>query len=117
MFYAESKIQQAIVKFAKLCKIDVFSIPNGADVQASNRIRLTKEGLLPGVPDLFFPIASKTFFGLFMEVKSEKGRVSPKQKKIMNKLSWNGYKCVVVYSLDDAIKELKEYLGEDLVEV
>lgn len=117
MFYAESKIQQAIVKFAKLCKIDVFSIPNGADVQASNRIRLTKEGLLPGVPDLFFPIASKTFFGLFMEVKSEKGRVSPKQKKIMNKLSWNGYKCVVVYSLDDAIKELKEYLGEELVEV
>ena len=117
MFYAESKIQQAIVKFAKLCKIDVFFIPNGADVQASNRIRLTKEGLLPGVPDLFFPIASKTFFGLFMEVKSEKGRVSPKQKKIMNKLSWNGYKCVVVYSLDDAIKELKEYLGEDLVEV
>lgn len=116
MFYAESKIQQAIVKFAKLCKIDVFSIPNGADVQASNRIRLTKEGLLPGVPDLFFPIASKTFFGLFMEVKSEKGRVSPKQKKIMNKLSWNGYKCVVVYSLDDAIKELKEYLGEELVE-
>ena len=116
MFYAESKIQQAIVKFAKLCKIDVFSIPNGADVQASNRIRLTKEGLLPGVPDLFFPIASKTFFGLFMEVKSEKGRVSPKQKKIMNKLSWNGYKCVVVYSLDDAIKELKEYLGEKLVE-
>ena len=71
MFYAESKIQQAIVKFAKLCKIDVFSIPNGADVQASNRIRLTKEGLLPGVPDLFFPIASKTFFGLFMEVKSK----------------------------------------------
>lgn len=117
MFYAESKIQQAIVKFAKLCKIDVFSIPNGADVQASNRIRLTKEGLLPGVPDLFFPIASKTFFGLFMEVKSEKWRVSPKQKKIMNKLSWNGYKCVVVYSLDDAIKELKEYLGEELVEV
>ena len=52
-----------------------------------------------------------------MEVKSEKGRVSPKQKKIMNKLSWNGYKCVVVYSLDDAIKELKEYLGEELVEV
>ena len=117
MLYRESQRQTSIVKYAKLCKIDVFSIPNGADVQSSNRIRLTREGLLPGVPDLFFPIASKTFYGLFMEVKSEKGHVSKKQKEVMNKLSWNGYKCVVVYSLDDAIKELKEYLGEELVEV
>ena len=116
MLYQESKIQQSIVKYSKLCNIDVFSIPNGADVNSSNRIRLTREGLLPGVPDLFFPIASNGFHGLFMEVKSEKGHVSKHQKETMSKLSLNGYKCVVVYSLDDAIKEIKEYLGEKLVE-
>ena len=116
MLYQESKIQQSIVKYSKLCNIDVFSIPNGADVNSSNRIRLTREGLLPGVPDLFFPVASNGFHGLFMEVKSEKGHVSKHQKETMSKLSLNGYKCVVVYSFDDAIKEIKEYLGEKLVE-
>ena len=80
MFYRESKIQQAIVKYAKLARLDVFSIPNGADVPASNRIRLKSEGLLPGVPDLFFPVPSKNFHGLFMEVKAENGRLSKEQK-------------------------------------
>lgn len=106
----ESKIQQAIIKYAKLRKLDVFSIPNGADVPAANRMRLKSEGLLPGVPDLFFPVASNVFHGLFMEVKSEKGRLSKEQKNVIKRLSLNGYKCVVVFSLDDAIKEIKEYL-------
>lgn len=112
MFYRESKIQQAIVKYAKLARLDVFSIPNGADVPASNRIRLKSEGLLPGVPDLFFPVSSKNFHGLFMEVKAENGRLSKEQKTIINLLSNNGYKCVVVFSLDDAIKELEIYIKE-----
>ena len=42
--------------------------------------------------------------------------MSHQKKETMSKLSLHGYKCVVVYSLDDAIKELKEYLGEKLVE-
>lgn len=117
MFYRESKIQQAIVKYAKLLKLDVFSIPNGADVPASNRMRLKSEGLLPGVPDLFFPIASNEYNGLFMEVKAEGGRLSKEQKTVIKRLKENGYSCVVVYSLDDAIKEIKEYLGKELVEV
>ena len=111
MLYAESKTQQAIVRYAKLCRFDVFSIPNGADVHASNRIRLTREGLLPGVPDLFFPVASNNYHGLFMEVKSRKGRLSKHQLEVIDKLSLNGYKCCVVYSLDDAIEELKNYFG------
>lgn len=112
MLFLESRTQQAIIKYSKLSHIDVFSIPNGADVSAVNRTRLKGEGLLPGVPDLFFPIANKGFHGLFMEVKSNKGKLSKEQKTVMKKLTENGYKCVVVFSLDNAIKEIESYLRD-----
>ena len=83
MVLRETYTQQGIVTYCKLFHIPVFSIPNGANVDARNRKRLKEEGLLPGVPDLFIPVPCGDKHGLFVEVKSQTGYLSKEQKRFL----------------------------------
>lgn len=114
--FDESQIQQSIMKWAKMADVMhpelqlLHSIPNGASVSNKNRLRLYCEGLKSGIPDLFLPAAKGGYHGLYIEVKTESGRVDKKQKQIMELLTNNGYKCIVVRCAYDAIEEIETYL-------
>ena len=57
-------------------------------------------GMVPGFPDLIvLPYANIGAF--FIEVKAEKGRVSPVQKQVHDMLDNLGYKVCVAKSVDD----------------
>lgn len=66
----------------------VFAIPNGAKLPYTMRngrrvsgeaVRLIKEGLRSGVPDLFLPTPRGRYHGLFMETKHGGNRLTPEQ--------------------------------------
>ena len=105
----ESHTQQAIVKYARMLGLHCFSVPNGAHVSEKNRLRLKAEGLMPGIPDLFIAQPCAGYAGLFIEVKSARGRLSSVQEEQIDRLSKNGYMCVVVFSVADAIKAIENY--------
>ena len=73
--------------------------------------RLVREGLLNGIPDLFLPCARRGFHGLYIEMKHGKGKPSPEQAAIIDRLAEQGYCTVVCWSSAEAIDNLKWYLS------
>lgn len=110
-FWQESNVQVAIVRFMRLAlpaTYRVISIPNGR-FQADPRTiaRLKREGLTPGAPDLLL-LRNDGWFGA-MEVKADKGRLSPEQTEWSDWLSGGCGELAVVRSLDDAIEVLRAW--------
>jgi hypothetical protein len=65
------------------------------------------------VPDLFFPIPSGEYHGLFIEMKAQGGRPTPDQKRWIAKLSAKGYRATVCVGADAAICEIRNYLQKE----
>jgi hypothetical protein len=70
------------------------------------------QGMLAGVPDLFLPVKNNNFVGLYIEMKSTKGRVSVEQSRYLKCAAENGYSVVVCYSAVEAINTIKSYLEQ-----
>ena len=110
--YEESNTQRNAVKWFRIQYPNhvLFSIPNGG---ARNKIEaavLKGEGVLSGCADLFLACSSGFDNGMFIEMKSEKGRQTESQKLFEKKVCLFGYKYVVCRSLDEFINEVNEYL-------
>ena len=101
----------------------LFAIPNQGAARLKN---LQTEGVMRGVPDLFLAVPREEYVqdqktgvwfrptrhGLFIELKRVKGgKVSPEQYVWMEKLTNQGYKCVVARGFEAAKQEILEYLG------
>ncbi len=122
---SEHQIQCAIAEWAKNTntrygknKIGDFllAIPNGGNRSITEALRLKKEGVKSGVSDLFLCIPVINNYedhshGLWIEVKSKKGRLSKEQIEWMDLMKSQHYEAVVVKSVDEGIDAIKCYLG------
>jgi len=88
----------------------MFAIPNGGQRNIVTATKLKAEGVKSGVPDIFLAFPSQGFHGLFIEMKSSKGRLSENQVEWKDKLLANEYDWRVCYSFSEAQKEIMEYL-------
>ena len=109
--------QWAAGKFPELQLL--FAIPNGGARHPRVAQSMKEEGVKPGVPDLFLPVARHGHHGLFFEMKTEnhrpkregsKGGLSDLQIDWLENLRAQGYKAEVAYGRDEAIKMLTDYL-------
>ena len=114
-----SRLQSACVKWFRYqyseYKDLLFAIPNGLpifdkELRVKIYYRLNKEGLKAGVPDLFLAVPKGDYHGAFIEIKYGYDRLRKKQFDMIELLSANGYKCLVVNSLDDFIEQINEYM-------
>ena len=69
---------------------------------------LKRQGMLPGVPDLFYPSLK-----LFVEIKAANGKCSPAQVEVMKRLEDCGYTCVVVRGVAPLLDILINILSKD----
>jgi hypothetical protein len=112
----EHRIQSGLFKWAKLAAAHhpelalLFAIPNGGARDPITGAMLKAEGVKRGVPDLFLPAAAGPFHGLFLEMKTASGRLSPDQQQWQHGLIEQGYACVTAHSLEQAIDTLTRYL-------
>ena len=68
-------------------------------------------GVKPGVPDLYLPIKRGEYYGLFVELKRQKGGVvSPYQRYWLQKLRAEGYAAEVCRGCNDAQGIILSYL-------
>ena len=95
----------------------LFAIPNGGSRHRLEAINLKRQGLKPGVPDIFLPYANKKYHGLFIELKYGKNKASDKQKKWINELNNQGYYarvCVGFEKTDLLSDEIIKYVEDKL---
>lgn len=123
MKHAEHAEQVAVVSWARLqtgrwpeLRL-LFAVPNGASLaggpaqRARQMHRLKAEGLNPGVPDMWLPVARKGYHGLVIEMKAGANKPSDKQADWLDALTEQGYLALACWGADEAIDALREYLS------
>lgn len=109
---SEAALQSMIVKWAQINKISDFliHIPNGGFRLPSEGAKFKRMGVKSGTPDLFLAYPTKTFPGLWIELKSHNGKLTINQKEFLERMSKVGYATGVCYTFEDAINLIKNYL-------
>ena len=85
---------------------------NGVKLSGTQARIAKGQGMLSGVPDLFLPVPKNGYHGLFIEMKSEKGRVTENQHWFLTNAESLGYKIAVCYSAKEAIAAIQAYYAE-----
>ena len=82
----------------------IFAIPNGGERNKSSALKIKVEGGVRGVPDLFIPA-----WRLWVEMKTETGKLSQDQKAMIPYLESIGHKVLVGYGFQDAVRKICEF--------
>ena len=88
----------------------MFAIPNGGARHIAVASKMKAEGVKAGVPDYFLPVATRTYHGLFIELKTEKGKATKLQKEWHFDLECEGYRVEVCNGWFAASDLLKSYM-------
>lgn len=89
--------------------------PNGGSRNAIEGAKFKRMGVMAGFPDLFLFVPANSYHGLLIELKVKNGRVQPTQKIVLNRMAELGYCCKVCFGAEQAINEIKSYLGIGVV--
>lgn len=112
----EHKLQSACVRWYRLqypkMRHNLFSVPNGGKRDAVTAAKMKEEGALAGVADLILLKSNRFYGALLIEMKTKTGSQSESQKEWEQKIVNDGYKYVVVRSLDEFQREVKQYLND-----
>lgn len=87
----------------------LFHIPNGGHRHPATASKLKREGVKPGVPDYFYPVAKGGYHGLWIELKNKKGKLSVVQKGWIALLKARNYEVVVAHGAEDAFNAILDY--------
>lgn len=119
--HLESLEQQALVRWADMTahperpqhKIGrlLFAIQNGGKRSKIEASIMKGEGLRAGVPDLMLAWPTDRYPGLFIEMKTADGRVSPEQKDWRGRLLDAGYRHEICRGWLEAKAVIEDYLG------
>ena len=88
---------------------------NGVKLSGTQAKVAKGQGMLSGVPDLFLPVPKNGYHGLFIEMKSEKGRVTENQHWFLTNAESVGYKTAVCYSAKEAISAIEAYYSQETI--
>lgn len=119
MTYTEEQEQAAVFQWARLRSGRwpelqlMYHVPNGGYRTTREAMILKGQGVRAGVPDICLPVARHGYHGLYIEMKSAKGKVSPAQREWLKNLNDQGYKAVVCYGREEAVQTLTDYMTEE----
>lgn len=86
------------------------AIPNGGYRNKATAARLKAEGVKRGVPDLCLPVARSGAHGLYIELKTVRGKTTPEQLGWIRALRRQGYVAEVCHGWESARSMIEHYL-------
>ena len=104
----ERSIQRGIVQYLKSAlpkTVRFFSTQNGLHTSKAQAGKAKAEGMVAGVPDIV--LIGQGGAVAFMEVKTDKGRLSPAQVEFSEWCVFNGVEIAVVRSVGDVREFLR----------
>lgn len=109
---SEESIHKTVIEWIRLHNLIsplVIHIPNqGIRTKRFGGI-LKAMGMRAGVADLFIAMGCHNYHGAWIELKSEKGKLSPVQQSFLHDMRTQNYFVAVCYSVDEAIATIKWY--------
>lgn len=93
----------------------LYHIPNGGFRNPREAANLKAMGVRAGVPDLHLPVPKKNYAGLFIELKTNKGKASPEQLEWVDFLRNNHYSVWVCIGWQAAVDVIEQYLKMEKV--
>ena len=119
----EHQIQSALIEWRDLQSKTrpelewLHAIPNGMRATPEVGAWMAREGMTRGIPDMCLPVPKRhqgmiTYCGLYLEVKTEKGRVTPEQRACQQFLMDNSYRVHVIRSVEQGITAIMDYIGK-----
>lgn len=114
----ESDLQIACVNWFRYqypqYRMLLFAIPNGGKRNITTAINLKREGVVSGVPDMFLSIPRGEWHGFYLELKAGVNELTQNQDLFFMLAQKQMYKCEVIRSLDQFIREINYYLTANL---
>lgn len=129
LYVSESQMQTSCVRWFRIVHPALsgllFSIPNGAKMGGKTNKKgfpiqasiMKGEGLTEGVADLFLALPKGRFSGLFIEMKTPVGSLSPEQRSFLERMAAVGYAVALCRSQNDFEKVIVDYLAGTFVQV
>lgn len=108
---SEADEQQTVVEYCDAKGIPVFHVPNGGGRDKREAANLKRQGVKPGVPDLCVPVARGLCHSLYIEMKSEGGKISEAQTGWLRRLRAEGMCAYACYGAGNAIALIDRCLG------
>lgn len=96
------------------------AVPNGATYGSSQQERarrgaqMKREGLRPGVADIYWPIARSGYHGLYIEMKTPTGSMREVQVEFRDFVIEQGYGWRLCRSYDEAFDMLRFYYDDQM---
>lgn len=113
----ELELQIAVIQWADLqakCgrrELELlYAIPNGLWTTPAQAGKAKASGLKAGVPDLHLPVSRSGFIGLWIEMKSSRGRLQESQVWWHDRLISEGALVALCFNASQAIDSLEKYL-------
>lgn len=88
----------------------LYHVPNEGQRTRSFAAALKRRGVKAGVPDMCLPVHRGRYHGLYIELKVGNNKATDKQKEWLLNLNMQGYKAVICYGWEDAVKMIEGYL-------
>jgi hypothetical protein len=123
---SEHQMQCAVIEWCRRMEARypelklLYAIPNGIPLitktAEGKRVKfaimnyLKKEGMRPGALDLCLPVPRGTYHGLYIEMKTAKGKLKDAQYKFAVMLKHQGYCVLCVRSTEACIQLIEAYL-------
>ena len=97
------------LQFPQLARL-LHHSPNGGRRDAREGARFKQMGTQAGFPDLILLVASQGYHALLLELKTRTGRQQDSQKEYQQLAEAQGYRYVVIRSLDAFMDEVNTYM-------
>lgn len=117
---SESRIQQRLIRWwdAEAGRLglesdDLMAFPLQGKRTRANGARMKAEGMRAGTPDMLLTVPRGKQHGLWIELKTPTGRVSPSQHRMLVRLERRRYAAFASYGFEAAVKLISGYLAGD----
>lgn len=108
---SEETIQKQVIAYCRMNNIEVIPSLNGIKMTAGMSKKYKSLGMERGVADLHFPMSNASYNSLWIELKKVGGKVSPEQKKFIERRNNDHNKAVICFGYNEAIAEINEYFN------
>ena len=93
-------------------EIDTYHLPLQRRCSVQQGALLKRMGVKKGMADLFIAVPCGGYHGLWIELKSDKGKLSEEQKEFLSRMTERGYIAVPAWGFESAKEIILTYLKD-----